>query len=434
MFIPNLLGFPDITMGMGSSGDPTPALKVATTHNRVHRANLTLTGAFDRIATRVQHIMGRDTDNLVLSFHNFWVAQTATNDASNPYTIESLSIQNEAGTVTIPVTFNGGNSSITLAVGDVDIQADPILPSAFGLSKFSRSEKYWIKFIISYGLTAGYVVNNQAIGDVVGQQSFRFGAGTTITSGTYANGAFTTSGDAVGNLPNNYVSVFVLGRPSNIFEKSIIALGDSLTEVTNDTANGGVFGRGAYQRAMRTSTSTDPRPFLNLGTGGSFSTNLTTNRTYALAYFKYADIGIEAYGTNDAAVGFTAAQIYANLENLWNLLKAAGVTKIIRPKYWPRTASTDNYATLANQTPSTGWGVGSKVADLETMFDAAVTAGTITVSPTFSTVRDPSDYWKWIVNGSNFYGTNDGIHYQPVTAELAAADTLRPAIASVAGY
>lgn len=91
------------------------------------------------------HVIGGDYGNLILSFTNkYLVANTGDTNTGNSFTIQDMVIVNAAGTVVVPVYFSGSRTKV-IADGDTDIQSDPVYPSSFGLTKFSKDEEYYIK-------------------------------------------------------------------------------------------------------------------------------------------------------------------------------------------------------------------------------------------------------------------------------------------------
>jgi lysophospholipase L1-like esterase len=150
-------------------------------------------------------------------------------------------------------------------------------------------------------------------------------------------------------------------------------------------------------------------------------------------FLPFANVVVEEYGTNDlgSAGGGVPSTILANVEKIWTLARNAGVQKIIRTQLMPRTSSTDSWATLANQTPNSGWETGGKRDTINAGFQTALANRKIDILlDTLAVVGDPTDRNRWRTNGTAKYVNVDDAHVSPAGNALLAPH-LRAALLSL---
>jgi lysophospholipase L1-like esterase len=326
------------------------------------------------------------------------------------------------GGVVVPVTY-GGLRSRTFARTDTDIRSDEITPSAFSLPQFTRGEIYWLKAIISVP-SGGETIPFSAVptGDVSGSQIGWYTPANTTISSTDVAGIYTVTGTALDNRSSGYRPM-ILGRPL-VDGASYLCLGDSIAEQTNDSASGGVFGRGFIQRAMRTASSTNPLPCINLARSGTTAA-MAIGSTLWHPYMAYAKFAIEQYGTNDlgtSASAGAATTLQTRLTTLWTTLRNGGAQRIIRTQLLPRATTTDSFVTTANQTINTGWGSGGQSDLMNQWFALRLADTTIDHLLSATSQRDSVDPFKWRVNGTANYITSDGTHPTATGHEFLAED------------
>jgi len=412
-----------LTLGLGhrraAPSTPIP-LRVVTTLNRV------LSGAESRSththqAIRWPYVMGCDASSLTVSNQGWFLGQTSYSTTGGNLTIVSMSLTSPGGVV-VPVTY-GGLRSRTFARTDTDIKSDDIAASAFSLPQFTRGEIYWLKAIISVP-TGGETIPFAALatGDVLGSQVGWYTPANTTISSTDVAGTYTVTGTALDVRTNGYRPM-ILGRPL-VDGPSFLCLGDSIGEQTNDSASGGVFGRGFIQRAMRTSSNTNPLPCINLARSGTTAA-MAIGSTLWHPYMAYAKVAIEQYGTNDlgtSASAGSATTLQGRLTTLWSTLRAGGLQSIIRTQLLPRATSTDSFATTANQTINTGWGAGGQSDLMNQWFATKLADTTINHLLSAASQRDSVDPFKWRVNGTGGFITSDGTHPTAAGHEFLAEE------------
>jgi hypothetical protein len=128
-------------------------------------------------------------------------------------------------------------------------------------------------------------------------------------------------------------------------------------------------------------------------------------------------------GTNDFAESSrTLAQLQADYTTLVALCHNRGM-KVISLSMLPRTTSTDNWATLANQTPvsaSFNAGANSPRGQFNTWLAAFGPGNDYFLDATSQAESSPQS-GLWVVNGTANYATSDGVHPQSGIYQLIGA-------------
>lgn len=380
----------------------------------------------DAFFVRMPFVIGQDMKDILLSFINWYQWTVLETDTGNAFTVSSCSIESLSGTV-VPVYFGGSRSKV-IADGANDIQSDTILPSAFGLNKFSRGEQYWIKLILNVPNGCKIPRTSRMVAAVSGSQTAWYQSSVTFPSSTDIAGQFTTTGTAPVAQPNGYQPL-VLGHPV-VDEPSFIAVGDSIGDGAGDTTAATLYGHGFIQRAMG-NNGTNPLPCLNFCRPSTTSDHAVAGTKWR-AYVKYARYAIEEFGTNDIVISTkTVAATQASLSSLWSILKSEGAQGIIKSNLLCFTTSTDNWLTSANQTIRTGWTAGDKTDQLNAWFATKVTDGTLMASVAYPNIKDTGNANKWLVdNVTANYITVDGVHPSPLGHDLVS-QPLRAVIAAL---
>lgn len=313
-----------------------------------------------------------DMSQLILSFNGWYLGNDATN-MENAYSVVKIAIEKDGATSSTPVTFTGGRT-ITINPGDVDIQCDPILPSAFGLQKFTRGDKYWIRF--------EYAVASAGLKLPTGTISYRNQNGTgaiglTIDPATFVGGAVDSYGAMAytsGWTEQQFVYVpIVLGRAVSGDIKSFAGAGDSIFAGLYDTLTGyGMLG-GFMQALHHADHVSNPLAGCDFGVSGMTSAIWNgTNKAKVQAYLKYATYVVDEFGTNNfggAPGDLSGAQ--SGSQTLWAAAIAVGA-KVIRPKMLPRTVTDAN--TPFNAAWANGGNARAFNAWLDTQYNANILA------------------------------------------------------------
>lgn len=396
----------------GSS--PISPLRLASPTNEFQAGvSAATTGTALKAAGRVAFTIGStNLKELILSFNNWFLTATAgVTIPTDPYNVLKIAIEKDGQTFSVPVTFSGLRSK-TISPGDVDIQSDSILPAAFGLTEFTRGDRYWYRF--------EYTVDSAGMKFPTGPY---MAAPTGTATGTVLMETPYTKTDSYGVLnfftwAGAYANVYqpiILGRAVSGDVLSIMAVGDSIVDGAGDTTRTAYSGIGSFSKALFAADfATAPIAGLNTGVPGATGiTWNTTNSAKARAYFKYASHVYEEMGINSIGAALSVTQGYS--ETIWDYAIAAGC-KIVRGKLTPWT-TTDGY-TLANVYMQLGGNAHLFNDWLDTRSDkifVVIPRNSMRLS------SDPAsaDYFRWLHGTAD---STDGLH--PISAGYAydAAD------------
>jgi len=176
------------------------------------------------------------------------------------------------------------------------------------------------------------------------------------------------SGGVQSASSTGFPALAILGVPGTKIRSAII-IGDSISVGVADSGSGDGNGNvGFISRGF----AANQIPYAKLGrqsemVQGEAGANGFLRRLYA----RYATVAVTNGGTNDLLAGRTAAQIEADLTTLWKALKARGL-KVYHVLLFPRTTSTDVWATPGNQAFMSGYAPGSTRDQVNTWAKAQV--------------------------------------------------------------
>ncbi|MEG8045731.1 Calx-beta domain-containing protein [Sphingomonas aerolata] len=396
-------------------------MRTIAVQNRTHTGKESRATA-DRCSVRWPLIVGQDASEAALWFSN-WVHGTAPGPNGAAIEVLGASLQLDGASTTVPVTF-GGARNLAMADGANDILSDAIPASAFGLSKFTTGETYWVKAVLAFATGATVPNSQRAVSNLSGSQAAFFASANTTITSVDAPGVATATGTALDGRANGYCPM-LMGRPI-VDGPSFIGIGDSIMEVTGDSGGdtSKEFGLAFFQRAMHDASTarTSLRPSILLARVGIAASAVSTSELWKplLKYVRYA---VEELGTNDMGTGGNAvlSDIQTRLQSIWTACVAAGV-KIYRTNYIARSSSTNSFTDKAGQTPSPGWAAGQTRDQLIAWFDTKVADGTLQgVIDTLSVATDPTDNHYFLTTGVASATTSDGTHPRDFIHELMAA-------------
>lgn len=367
--------------------------------------------ARDCYANRITHWIGSgDMSQLVLSFSGWSLSTSgALTTPTGSYTILSAAWESVNLAVSVPIYF-GGSRSKTISALDTDIQCDPILPSAFSLSKFTRGEQYFLRINVQVSVVGNTVPVNTAGVMYTGESAIGFALGSSNVDPVDSTGIRgVNSGDAGSGYRVAHILLgkFVTGDPV-----TIMGIGDSIMYGLNDDVNP-IFGY--FQKSLFDANLTSGhRGGCNFGISSGVANAWSSgNSALVCSYLKYGKHAIEEYGTN----GGTVAQSQA----IWNALRAANVGKIIRTRVTPRTTTTNSWMTPAGQTYNAAYQPGQQKAIFNTDLQALLGIGFDTYFDCAAVV-DSVDPWKWAGDGTTAnLMTDDGLHPSTNGHSLLAA-------------
>ena len=389
---------------------------------------------------RVRFILGScDWSDLQVSVYN-WVFGQWGVEFSSGANFEIAQMAIEIGSEYHAVTW-GGSASVTVVNGQTDVQSDKVFPADLGIagSTFSRGTEGYIRFMIRGGSSAKWPMSYAT---QFASSRLRFVPGSvTVANGVYGTGDFDISSGDYSQAPLTVAPV-LLGTPVSA-GKFAGGIGDSITENVGDdsatAATGSGFTRVAYSNYT---TKANPLAVINFGwSGGTIlnwigdGTNTPSNSSATAArielpeaYLKYCNIMFEQYGTN--------ATLQSHTSKLWTVIRRGSTgCKLVRSSLFPRSSSTDSWATLGNQTAAHA--PGGDVDLFEQYCESQVGAGVdyyINYDSLRADVnRANANYFKWLTNGTPNWLTPDGIHPSSTAYELiyggearALIDTITP--------
>lgn len=238
---------------------------------------------------------------------------------------------------------------------------------------------------------------------------------TALTS-TQVGTAGTWVATGRGSNQNVASSPIIIGRPLTNYP-SVILLGDSIMASRDDLVGDG-FGNHGYARGLYTAAANGGSiPYAVLARSGEKAQTVANeNHTNRMAMLTYCSHVICNWGTNDIQASRTFAQVTADLITIWALMRRHGV-KVFQCLILPRTTSSDSWATAANQTVVSGFGVGGIRDQVNAWIALQVGSLIDGVIDANAVVEDPANPSKWVTTGATFYATTDGIH--PTDAAMA---------------
>jgi hypothetical protein len=284
-------------------------------------------------------------------------------------------IEYPAGTIT-PCTFSGA-ATTTVAAG-ADATTDPCGPA------IPDGATFWVRMLYTNPNGMGFVTST-TMTDLTREQ-FAFGTGTPVDA---VNGGTITT--TTGGL---WIYPLALVAPTT--NASVCIIGDSRAEGYVDAVTDATGDIGEIARSLGPAYG-----YTNLAVAGETAQGAVTQLTNRSRMFDYCSHVIDQYGINDLSHGMAASTIA--------MYRTALAQLAAKPTYGTtlpaETSSTDNWATLANQTTIVNTNqfnglVRNGISGEAGYFDVAVGL-------------DPTDLQKFPVAaapGTAFYATPDGIH------------------------
>ena len=377
------------------------SLRTVSVNNRLPSALNVTAGTALTFTTRFKLKIGSTAcSELRLDFPNIgWAASVG-----NAISITSCALERETGVVEYAPVYVGASRSFTVADNAATtVVSDAILPAAFtGLSEFPADMVFWVRVKGSV-TTAGHKIPGMRFSTETGAFAKLYDPAAVSYSEIDSTGAVVkVSGTDVGAQTQGYcpilVGKFVSGDPKTVF-----MVGDSIVEGTGNITGTGTFPRLAAQ-ALGV-------PILELSRGGTGEGTLETYIANWSPYLKYARVLIDEMGTNDSGAilsffsyWYTARSTYA-------------YDKIAKIGLFPRTTSSDSFATEANQTVARAYPMA--FPDLVAIDWLTYGATDYNLDP--QSVRGTNKA-KWIVNGGANYATSDGTHQTSAANDLLAAE------------
>ncbi|MBB5885450.1 SGNH/GDSL hydrolase family protein [Xanthomonas sp. LMG 8992] len=415
-------------LGRGLAPRRPRAWLYGTANNVIHNAKDTQASRTG-YCVRWPYIVGSGDVQALRLRHDAWCLPGATSVETllgNTMPIDAVSV--EYNGVVVPARFAGARG-IVLADGAYDVLSDIIPASAFGVPVIPRGATLYVKVRITMAAAGQYMPTSARHTSQSGAQVRWFDPAVTTPSDIDAPGAWTFTGTAPASRTGGYSPV-VLAQFAGAEPPVRLIVGDSISQGTGDTSGvSRVTGLGYPGILLADLGDGKAHAFCSVAVHGSVSTVMAQTPRYA-SYARYANRAIVMYGTNDlgtAGNGVTLAALQARiLSGIAALKQAPGsrIRKVIAGHLAPRTTSTDNWATAANQAYSAAsWGTGGTAAQYNawltssvgTQFDGAIS---------WPSIRDASDPLRWLTNGTASYPTVDGTHPTSALYARMAADAV----------
>jgi len=389
----------------------------------------TNTSLYTRGERRSRIILGGNpVNNIRLVYANLYV-QAGEINGPNTITIEA-GLERTSPAQTVLFTF-GGQPTITLAPGEYAI-TDPIPASAFSLTEYPASMELIARTGVTFDSGGTFIGNPTATWVNPSGQSGVVGFTGTSSSQISGTGALTTPAGGAANFHSVLQGPqAVIGQWTKNRDISLMVNGTSIAtrlDDVNDTwsSGGGYIIQGTRSVASRTI------PTVRISRSSENASHWANGATFRKFLMQYCTHYIDDFGTNDLATGRTAAQALADKQTIWADFKARaiGYGYIINTPVAPRVTSTDSYATLANQTPVSGFATGAARDTLNSSVLALVGAsnGPDEIIDTNLDWADSVSLDKFPVTGAANYATDDGVH-PTATLHTAAASRVATAAA-----
>lgn len=394
------------------------------------------------ISRQIHYIGSGDMSELRLMLVGWVNGQNSITTQGNAVTYTQIFICKEGASAGFNVKF-GGQTSVTVYDGQQAVISDPILPSLFGLTKFTRGERYDITIDLPFatgGINFPQYDNMNGAGSGNGYDSGFFGLtcdpGTTTFDNINSYGSINWTGPDVGVLGGQVAGIllgkFITGDPG-----VYLGIGDSIVA---GVGAGSAAGEGKGSFFTRSLFPTDGVPSVNpvAGCNAGYSGGLsqvwlnTSNASQMnlVSLSKYANRFIEEYGINSiggAGGSGPAATIVADCQSIYKLVRtAAPVTNGAALKIMRTSLLCKTDASGAN--PFSGCGVGDTLDFFNQQIVTA--AGSAPGSDAVVNMRTAIVASQTVGTTANFEWaatmTDDGVHPSEIGhAALAAAGGVR---------
>lgn len=381
-----------------------------------------------------QYLGTQDASEFRIAYAGFFVdaatsgnGQTAAElNASNDCPIRASV---EIDGVVVQATFGGAAQGLIVA-GTPLYMSDPILPAAFGLTKFAAGTLAWIKSEREFAVGQKGMFHQTASNNPVIDGERWAAAAVAATSQLATPGPIAVTGGwtAQAHIWHPYA---LIGRPLRKM-MAVATFGASIENGVNDGQGDGLNGAGGYMRRM---LGAQKNARIHLAKSGETARSFIANSAKRRVMLQYVNHILSGHGGNDYSTSRTLAELQADWLTLWGLLRAgAPAAHIEHYALSPKANSTDAYATVANQTPRIGFETGGAYRDPANAWCAAQVAS----NPNLDAFIDLSAAQvdavaldKWRVDLGQ--PTTDGTHPNGVIAAAMAAlgaphiETLRKA-------
>ena len=348
-------------------------------------------------ASRTMDYVRDDVSSMIVAFPGFYIAGFV----EVPFgatTAVTGSIEYPVGRFT-QLKF-GGQVTGTIPNGGL-LFSDPIAVA------IPRGAQFWIQTWTNCAAGSGYHGWAGPGAQFAGGNEV-FAYNTTSLADTTMNGAIVSTDAA--NIGGPALVLGLTNRPSVAF------IGDSRAHGQFDAFTGLSGDIGEFARAIGPLYA-----YAQCGAGGDSASGWATSHANRLILASFASHAIVQYGINDInLLAHTDAAIRADVLSIIAGLPASQVKFIATMP--PCTNTTDNYATIANQTVL----VGEPTRLANNAWRRTVPAGFAGCIDVASVVESIASPGKWNVDGTAFKWTADGVHESPFGYQQIAASGVVP--------
>jgi lysophospholipase L1-like esterase len=409
-------------------------VRVVATGGRIASNFYTPAAANTAFRQRTPHKLGGPVAEIRIGFMDWMYPYDAeTPNTTNAVTLTHAWLERASTGQIVPLTFSGSRTLVLPMNSTTPYWlSDPVSSSVWTGATPARDEVFWLN-------VRGFIPSGGKIPS--GTPTTYAGAKFVVYPPANDPGSFDTTGPVPsitgGSTRTAGLPMIFLGRFSTPGHLAVIGIGDSILDGTGDSANPVpvIAGYGFFNRAAVDTNGANAIAMFNLTRHGQSAANFVnpTRQQRQTHFLPFANVVVEEYGTNDLGSGGTGSTsaILTRTETIWSMARDAGVQKIIRTQLMPRTASTDSWATLAGQTPNSGWAAGGKRDLINAGFATALADGKIDILlDCLAAIAAPSDNTRWLVNGTAKYVTSDGTHVS-AAGNARLAIPLRAALLSL---
>lgn len=334
----------------------------------------------------------------------------------------SLQLFIEFNGQSVRATYNGQN--VGVLPGGSHLFCDPILPSQFGLTEFPANGQFWCRYEKDANINNRHQYSKLSTESppVISGEVVMFGNASAVSriSGT---GSMSTSGWT--SFDGYQLPCAIIGRPVTPTPAWGI-VGASIEHGAGDANRGdGENGGGYVKRALWPTK----QPYISIARGSEAAFSFQSNSAMRRPLMQYCNRILCGHGGNDYSYGYSAETTQIRLARVWELMKQASPNATVyQVALSPKTDSTDAWATIANQTPRSGFGPGGAWRDVVDNWVVTQIASNPNLDGVFdfTPVQEPNAnpaYWRVDLGQP----TTDGTHPTPAL-HTAMANYLRTLI------
>lgn len=392
---------------------PAPmAAQIVTTRGEVMHIEgaVTISSNVKETHRRRFYFGNRDVTSFRVAVDGKYIGASGEANTSNART-EAIDI--EYNGVSVPVTWNDGAPTVTIAPGDIRVLSDELTAADFGVSVVDANAEAWarVEREVTVGGKFPYLQTANYATAIPGESVVVAPTGTA--SQLHATGELVASGGWVA-ASNVYIPTAIIGVP--VGPMMSVGIGGASIEngIADDNGDGTNDGGGYLRRALQLVRG-EKIARINLSKSGETALIFTQSHAMREAYLEYCTHFFEGHGGNDYTTGETLANTKTRLASIWALAKSKGVPYVAQIFLSPKTNG--DWTTVGGQTPRTGFETGGEWDLANADFVASVASdanldGTFNIRPA---QVDATAVDKWQPNS-----TTDGTHHNKRMSGYAA--------------